>query len=151
MFKEIKSMELVLKRETFTDKSTIGSLFIDGVFECFILEDKDRGLDSKMTLTQINNLKVYGETAIAYGKYEVIVTMSNRFKKELPLLLDTIGYTGIRIHVGNTDLDSHGCLLPCTSKSKDRGIGSTLAFNKLFEKIKSAKKAGQKIFITITK
>lgn len=144
-------MELVLKRETFTDKSTIGRLSIDGVFECFVLEDKDRGLDSKMTLTQINKIKVYGETAIPYGKYEVVVTMSNRFKKELPLLLNVKGYEGIRIHTGNTDLDSRGCLLPCTTYIKDRGISSTTAFTKLFDKINKALKSKQKVFITITK
>jgi len=144
-------MEIVLKRETFTDKSTIGILSIDGVFECFVLEDKDRGLDSKMTLTQINKIKVYGETAIPYGKYEVVVTMSNRFGKELPLLLDTPGYSGIRIHVGNKKEDTHGCLLPGTAKGIDTVIQSTIAFNKLFDKIKTAKKAGQKISITITK
>jgi len=145
------TMELYLQREIFTDKSTIGTLFIDGVRECYILEDCDRGLTELMQISEIEKLKVYGETCIPYGRYEVVVTMSNRFKRELPLLLDVKGYTGIRIHVGNSDLDSHGCLLPCKQIVKDKGLQSTPAFNQLFEKIKTAKSRGQKVYITIKK
>ena len=66
-FKTLKDMELILKREVFTDKSTIGSLSVDGKFECFILEDKDRGLTDSMSLAEIVAHKVYGVTAIPYG------------------------------------------------------------------------------------
>ena len=47
-------MELILKRNIFTDKSTIGELTIDDKFECYVLEDKDRGLNSEMSLDEIN-------------------------------------------------------------------------------------------------
>jgi hypothetical protein len=141
-------MDLLLKRETFTEKSTISSLFINGVFECYILEDKDRGLSFQMSLEEINKLKVYGETAIPYGSYQIVLTMSNRFKRILPLLVGVKGYEGIRIHTGNTAVDTHGCLLPAWSKSKDAVSKSTLAFNQLFLKLQNAK---DKIYITITK
>jgi hypothetical protein len=141
-------MDLLLKRETFTEKSTISSLFINGVFECYILEDKDRGLSFQMSLEEINKLKVYGETAIPYGSYQIVLTMSNRFKRILPLLVGVKGYEGIRIHTGNTAADTHGCLLPAWSKSKDTVSKSTLAFNQLFTKLQNAK---DKIYITITK
>lgn len=141
-------MDLLLKRETFTEKSTISSLFINGVFECYILEDKDRGLSFQMSLEEINKLKVYGETAIPYGSYQIVLTMSNRFKRILPLLVGVKGYEGIRIHTGNTAADTHGCLLPAWSKSKDAVSKSTLAFNQLFLKLQNAK---DKIYITITK
>ena len=35
-------MELTLKRTWLTPRSTIGELSVDGVFECFILEDRYR-------------------------------------------------------------------------------------------------------------
>lgn len=91
-------MELLLKRKHRTDKSTIGELSINGNFECYILEDKDRGLDSSMTLAEIKAQKVYGATAIPAGRYRVAFTFSNRFQKYLPLLIDVPGYEGVRIH-----------------------------------------------------
>lgn len=144
-------MELKLQRNIFTEKTTIGTLSINGKPECFILEDKDRGLDDSMTLENINKLKVYSQTAIPYGRYEVIITYSPKFKKQLPLLVSVKGYEGIRIHVGNKDADTHGCLLPGNKHSMDFVSESTLAFNTLFEKLKLAKNAGEKIFISVVK
>lgn len=146
-----KKMELKLERTTFTERSTIGTLSVNGKQECFILEDHDRGMDDSMSLEQINKMKVYGKTAIPSGRYEVAITMSNRFKKELPILLNVKGYEGIRIHPGNTDADTLGCLLPGRKKGVDSVAESTLAFNALFDKMKLAKRAGERIFITITK
>lgn len=150
-FKTLIDMELTLKRETFTDESTIGSLYIDGVFECFILEDKDRGLTDTMPLAEIVAKKIYGLTAIPYGRYEVDWTLSNRFKIFMPILKNVKGYEGIRIHKGNTQIDSLGCLICGTRKKNNMVTESTLATNKLYNKIESAKKQGKKIFITITK
>ena len=144
-------MELQLKREIFTDISTIGSLTIDGKFECYILEDKDRGINNTLTLEQILRVKVYGKTAIPYGRYEIDWTMSARFKKMMPILLNVIGWSGIRIHSGNTEIDSLGCLLCGTRKITNRITESTIATNKLYAKIEAAKKQGQRIFITIVR
>jgi hypothetical protein len=97
-------MELNLYRHTYNtkgDRNIIGDLFIDGEFFCHTLEDEKRA----------DGLKVYGETAIPTGVYNVKVTMSNRFKRLMPLLLDVEGFRGIRIHGGNTSKDTHGCPL----------------------------------------
>ena len=144
-------MELQLKREIFTEQSTIGTLTIDGVFECYILEDKDRGINNTLTLEQIMRVKVYGKTAIPYGRYEVDWTMSARFKVMMPILLNVVGWSGIRIHKGNTEIDSLGCLLCGTRKLSNRITESTVATNKLYAKIEAAKKQGQRIFITIVR
>ncbi len=144
-------MELKLKREVFTDNSTIGSLYVDGVFDCYILEDRDRGLSDTMSLEKIAGTKVYGKTCIPYGRYEVDWTMSARFKKMMPILLNVKGWTGIRIHSGNTEIHSLGCLLCGRLKLNDRISESTLATNRLYKKIEAAKKQGQRIFITIEK
>jgi len=144
-------MELQLKRETFTEQSTIGTLTIDGVFECFILEDRDRGLNDTLTLEQISKVKVYGKTCIPYGRYEIDWTMSARFKVFMPILLNVKGYAGIRIHKGNTEIDSLGCLLCGTRKKSNMITESTLATKNLYAKIENAKKQGQRIFITIVR
>ena len=146
-----KDMELQLKREIFTDESTIGTLTIDGKFECYILEDKDRGINNTLTLEQIMRVKVYGKTAIPYGRYEIDWTMSARFKVMMPILLNVVGWSGIRIHKGNTEIDSLGCLLCGTRKLSNRITESTSATNKLYAKIESAKKQGQRIYITIVR
>jgi len=99
-------MKLLLKRIHKTDKSTIGELYIDGKFECYTLEDVER------------KDKVYGKTAIPKGSYEVIMNMSNRFKKLMPLLLNVPNYEGVRIHTGNKAEDTEGCIL----LGKTRGI-----------------------------
>lgn len=141
-------MELKLQRFQRTDISTISKLFIDEEEFCFCLEDKDRGLHQGMTVQEILAIKVYGKTAIPTGKYQVVITFSNRFKKPLPLLINVPGYEGIRIHPGNTAADSSGCLLCGTTYDTDRVNNSREAFYELFEKIEKASKT-EKIFITI--
>ena len=56
-------------------------------------------------------MKVYKETCIPYGKYKVVLSMSKRFGKVMPELLNVKGFTGIRIHSGNTIYDTEGCIL----------------------------------------
>jgi predicted ABC-type ATPase len=77
--------------------------------------------------------------------------MSARFKVMMPILLNVKGYSGIRIHKGNTEVDSLGCLLCGTRKKSNMITESTLATRNLYAKIESAKKQGQRIYITITK
>lgn len=141
-------MELVLNRVERTDISTIGELSIDGNFECLILEDKDRGLHKDMPLDEIKAKKVFAQTAIPAGRYEVAITFSNRFKQYLPLLIGVPGYEGIRIHPGNFVADTEGCLLPGTGKDENSVLNSRSAFRSLFAKMKAAEKK-EKIYITI--
>lgn len=141
-------MELELIRKTRTNTSTIGELFIDGEFECFILEDKDRGLRKDMPISELITKKVKAKTAIPEGRYEVVINFSNRFKKLLPLLLDVPAYAGIRIHPGNTATDTEGCLLPGVNKAIDKVTSSRSAFTALFDKMKAAS-SREKIFMNI--
>jgi hypothetical protein len=128
-------MELLLKRLHRTNKSTIGELFINGKFECYTLEDFDRDFNRDGDLNDEGEQKVHSKTAIPKGKYNVIINMSNRFKRQLPLLLNVEGFEGIRIHSGNTDLDSEGCILVGRTRSVDFIGESRLAFTKLFDKM----------------
>ena len=116
-------MLLTVKRTNFTEESTIGELFIDGKFFCYTLEDKDRGLTDSMSLAEIKLRKIFGITCIPYGKYKVVLSMSPKFGKVLPEIQGVKGYSGIRIHTGNTAKDSLGCLL----------VGKKKAFNQIFE------------------
>lgn len=144
-------MELLLDRDVYSRNSTIGVLYVDGKFECFILEDRDRELSNNMNLAEIQKRKVYAKTAIPTGRYEIIITPSNRFKRRLPLLVNVPGFEGIRIHTGNTNEDTEGCLLPGQTRGVDFVGNSRVAFNNLFNKLDAAIRMNKKIFITIKK
>lgn len=88
-----------------------GNRFGDGKHWCNALEDTDRGLTSEMTVDEILEKKVYGRTAIPTGRYRVEVTWSPKFRKMLPHLIAVKGFTGVRIHSGNSDADTLGCIL----------------------------------------
>lgn len=132
-------MKLTLIRIANKATYTIGKLYIDGVYECDVIEDKDRGLDDSMTLEEIKRKKVYGETAIPTGTYNLIINYSQKYKKQMPLLLNVKGYEGIRIHSGNTAKDTLGCLIVGQNKEVGKVINSRVTYNKLFDKLSKAK------------
>ena len=138
-------MYLQLVRESFTPKSTEGKLFVNGTFECYTLEDKDRFLEE-------GNEKVYGETAIPRGKYTITLTHSNRFGRLLPLLHSVEGFTGVRIHSGNSPEDTEGCILVGTQNNSetDDWIGSSkVAMRALMTKLMDAQQREEIITIEI--
>lgn len=104
-------MKLRLERLYKKEEYTIGKLYINDIYFCDTLEDKDRNLNDSMTLAEVLNIKVYGRTAIPTGHYKVTITHSPRFKCKLPLVNDVIGYSGIRIHNGTNHNHTSGCIL----------------------------------------
>lgn len=120
-------MQITVKRLYKTETSTIGELLIDGVFECFTLEDAERPV------------KIKNETAIPKGTYRVIINQSNRFKRLLPLLLNVPNFEGVRIHSGNSNHDTEGCILVGQTRHKNYIGQSRKAFDKLFKKMQAAK------------
>ena len=124
-------MKIDIIRDTFTNVSTIGKMYINDTYFCNTLEDVDRDLLSTTTLKEIKDVKVYGQTAIPYGRYEVILSYSDKFKRYLPLLLNVPGYAGIRIHAGNTSVDTLGCILVGEKREKDKILESTKAMTRL--------------------
>ena len=120
-------MKIEIKRLHKTENSTIGELSIDGVWECYTLEDIERPV------------KIKAETAIAKGTYKVIINQSNRFKRLMPLLLNVPNFEGVRIHAGNTNHDTEGCILVGRTRSKDFIGQSRKAYDALFSKMQKAK------------
>lgn len=141
-------MKLTLKRINKTEKYTEGILYINGERFCSTIEDTDRGLTNEMSITEIQSKKVYGETAIPKGTYQITLdVVSPKFKDrswvtfcegKLPRLLDVPGFEGVLIHVGNEASNSLGCLL-VGQKTKDGWISnSTQTFKDLYYKLKQA-------------
>ena len=132
-------MELLLQRDPTVDGTTLGRLSVDGIFLAWTLEDRVRETGPK----------VQGQTAIPAGRYRVVITKSQRFGVMLPLLVDVPGFTGIRIHPGNTAEDTDGCLLVGQSRGHDSILGSRLAMAALQPLIAGAIARGQQVWITV--
>ena len=133
-------MHIRVMREPSINDTTLGSLFIEDHWQCHTLEDVIRPTGEK----------VRSKTAIPPGCYRIILTMSNRFKKIMPEVLNVPMFTGIRIHSGNTAKDTAGCLLVGQTRSVEtRSIGrSRAAYTALMLKFRDALDAGDTIDIT---
>lgn len=140
-------MRLTLKRIANKDNYCIGKLYINGKYFCDTLEDRDRGLDDSMTVEDILSMKKYGETAIPSGIYTVLLTYSPKYKKIMPLINNVKGYSGIRIHSGNSSKDTLGCLLVGKNTVVGRLTDSRNTYNALFKRLQQ--KGSNKITIEI--
>ena len=128
-------MKLKLIRQFGTEGFTEGKLYIDDVFECYTVEDEDRHLEA-------GGVKIPTVTAIPKGSYEVVLSMSPRFKRILPEVLNVPGFTGVRIHSGNSSKDSEGCILVGSSNDRnddDWVGGSKIALAQLITKLSQVK------------
>ena len=142
-------MKLELKRIALNEEYTIGKLYVNGEYFCDVLEDKVRDFNKDGDLLDKGETKVYGKTAIPYGTYTIILTYSNRFKKILPLIENVPGFEGIRIHPGNTAVDTHGCLLVGVNSEKGMVTKSVDTFKKLMVRFVDATEMKETILIKI--
>lgn len=142
-------MEIVLDRVYKKENYTIGKMFIDGIYFCDTLEDKDRGLYGFMSEAELKKKKVYGKTAIPTGTYTVKMTYSTKFKKLMPLVDKVKAFDGIRIHAGNTADDSLGCILVGKNKAVGKVLESRDTFSKLYKKIENAWNKHEEITLRI--
>jgi hypothetical protein len=138
-------MLLTVNRFTSDSDATLSTVSIDGVFECFGLEDEHR-ID-----------KVPGETRIPSGFYSVRLrtfggfhaNYSARFAdihQGMLQVMDVPGFEFILIHVGNTDEDTAGCLLVGCNANTSQGlsVGSSVkAYKRLYSRVIEAAKADQ--------
>ena len=139
-------VQRVAKKATYT----IGKLYVDGEYYCDTLEDKDRGLNQRLPLETNKKLKVYGQTAIPMGTYNVQIHHWTKYGIDVPLLKDVPAYTGILIHNGTTEKNTEGCILVgkntivgCLTDGKKYMVGLT-------NKVKETVKKGERVMITIS-
>jgi len=149
-------MKLTVVRTQFGADATNGLLFINGIFECFTLED------------EVRDVKVHSETAIPLGEYEIkLRTIGGfhakytdrygaAFHKGMLELQDVPNFQYILIHTGNTDQHTAGCLLvgetqQDVDKGKDGFIGgSGDAYKKMYPKVLKCLLSGEKVTIEYT-
>ena len=153
-------MRLELERRWKKETYTIGRLYVDGVFFCNTLEDRDRGLKQTDPAFVIKTRKVYGETAIPAGEYGVAMNVTSPkyaavawywqlCQGKMPRLLSVPGFDGILIHPGNTPLDTLGCILVGKNTKVGQLTESKATFKALYKEMKKAYDAGEEITISI--
>ena len=156
-------MKLTLIRKYKKPDYTIGLLYINGVFFCNTIEDTDRGLDDSMSLEDIKSKKVYGQTAIPKGTYEITLDVVSpkfstySFYKEtcngkVPRLLNVKGFKGILIHVADGYKGAElvqGCIGIGLNKIKGGLLEGKEYFKRLYSTLLEAYSNKEKIFIII--
>lgn len=152
-------MNLLLERKYCKEKYTVGRLFIDGIFFSNTLEDKVRDINKNGRFDN-GEYKVYAETAIPYGEYEITLdVVSPKFSKyqfykevckgKLPRLLNVPDFEGILIHCGSTAENSAGCILVGNNTIKGGLTNSKETFKRLYSILDKANKNNEKITIKI--
>jgi hypothetical protein len=130
-------MNLRLHRQPSDDNRTHGDLTVDGVWECFTLEDC------------VRPEKIHGKTAIPAGTYAITLETSPRFGPDTLTVNNVDGFTGVRIHAGNTENDTEGCPLVGRTRT-ETGIGeSRAALAELKGKVKAALLEGEDVWLEI--
>lgn len=131
-------MKLRLERTWPLLTRTIGRLYVNDVWECFTCEDRIR-----------TGPKVYGETAIPYGSYKIEATWSPKFGRKMPEVMGVKGFQGVRLHAGNDETDSLGCILVGYSKDSTGIADSRAAAKALEAKILAALASGDTVTLDI--
>ena len=149
-------MKLQVVRTQFGKDATNGLLFIDGVFECYTLED------------QYQAVKVMHETCIPEGTYDIKFRKTGGFHAKYSAryqnahygmlhLQDVPGFTYILIHTGNTDEHTSGCLIVGeTQQDLDINFNgmvgsSAVAYKKMYSKVANQLLQGKEVTIEYSK
>ena len=116
---------------------------------CDTIEDVNRDINRDGDLLDLNEEKVMHKTAIPFGRYEVIVNMSSRFKRMLPRILNVPHFDGILIHNGKDETSSSGCVIVGENREKGKVLNSSFWMNKLTDYLLEEQRKGIKIFIRV--
>jgi hypothetical protein len=138
-------MHLTMFREPSVDGATLSKLFHGLEFLCDILEDQVREVAGQ----PVSEWKIKERTAIPAGTYPITLVHSARFGPDTLTLSNVPGFLYIRIHGGNTQHDTEGCLLPGTRNSASTVASSQVALRKLRELVVPELQAGGEVTIEI--
>ena len=141
-------MLLKLSRDWPLEKRTIGRLYLiresaigtAEEFVCYVCEDRVRKPGEK---------KVPGETAIPRGTYPVILSYSPKFRRILPEILKVPDFEGIRIHKGNSEDDTRGCLLVGLERDPQGVYDCDTALDKVIGLLSRAKAKNEAVTLKI--
>ena len=164
-------MELILRRIAKKKGYTIGRLSLppappegrgeekgtDGKYLCDTLEppalEMKTTVDRETVMRSVKKVRALKPFAIPEGRYAVVVTLSPKFGKWLPLIVGDQNFNrlfqGIRIHAGNTAADTMGCILPGENLKKGMVLNSARWVKRIKDLIAEAKEKGEAVWLTI--
>lgn len=150
-------MKLTVKRFADNGDTTLGILYVNGIFNCFTVEDEERAV------------KVQGETRIPNGIYKVGLRKEGGYHTKYAaqygsmhkgmlciynaagwkIEKDGMSFQYILIHTGNTDEHTMGCLLvnDAVSGKTFTGSSSRDAYVDLYPVVASAIAKGDEVTI----
>jgi hypothetical protein len=129
-------VELLLQRDPSTDQGMEGELRIDGQPFGYTMENPIDG--------------VKPHRSIPAGRYKIIVDFSPKFQRNMIHVLNVPGFLGIRMHAGNTDADTEGCILVGWERLTAGSIGdSRNAVTQLEEQVNAAIDAHEEVWLTV--
>jgi len=154
-------MNIEVKRFADDGDTTLGVLFVDGIFNCFTVEDQEQ-----------KGTKVMGETRVPNGTYNILLRNDGGYNEKYKTIYgamhkgmlcihnrpnwklenDGKSFQYILIHTGNTDEKNMGCLLvnDAVSGKTFTGSSSKDAYVTLYPKVAKTLLSGQKVTITYT-
>lgn len=135
-------MKLLLERAFPREKYTIGRLYVNDQYYCNTLEPPVRDYEN-------GEEKIYGNSAIPKGEYEIVYRWSVTFKRTMPYLKNVPFFTGVMIHTGNTVKDTKGCILVGLNLLVGKVVHSNAMFRELDADMYKAWKRKEKITIEI--
>lgn len=130
-------MNILLQRLPSDEHRTHGDLYIDGQWCCYTLEDV------------VREVKIPGETAIPAGVYRITLENSPRFGPNTITVNKVPGFTGVRIHAGNTEHDTEGCPLVGLVRADASILQSRAALDELKPEIAAALQAGEDVWLDV--
>lgn len=144
----MKKPIVYIYRQVEDDKQSLG--FITVEHECI-----PKYADVCLELAYLDNKK--NASSIPPGMYNLVYTYSPRFKRNLWLVENVDGRSGIRFHAANHHHQLNGCIAPGTGTADIDGDGymdvtsSLAALNRFHEAMKPFEKIGAIIFIKESK
>ena len=144
-------MNLYLYRIAKKVTYTIGRLYFADC-KCDTLEDPVRellDLNGDGDFNDEGEGKVYGQTAIPAGKYQIKMAMSPHFKRMMPYLQDVPGFSYIMLHNGQDESHTSGCILVGENTRPGKLINSRAWSDLLNKKLTEAEERGEENWIEI--
>lgn len=140
-------MNLLVSREIFgpdgaQEGFSLGRIYVNNQYLGYTCEDQDRHLED-------GGEKVYGRTAIPRGRYKVVLSYSHRFARILPEVLDVPGFSGVRIHGGNTAADSLGCILVGSVRTANGCAKCSVVVERIIELLQRAEDVGEECWLEV--
>lgn len=135
-------MRLKVIRDDETPERSLGKLYADDSYICETCEDADRHMED-------GGEKVNGQTAIPRGLYKVVNSYSHRFRKILPEVIGVPGFSGVRIHGGNSAADTLGCILVGRVRTENGIANCAATVQRIIDMIDNAEEHGEIVTLEV--